>query len=89
MDWDAEHILLRTVRCVSGTVEMVMSCEPSFDYHRVSSAWEYSGPAYGEAIARASAPMPLDTDPEVEWEGNVAHPRFGAGKRPGHPHNLH
>lgn len=42
-----------------------------------------------EAIARASAPMPLDTDPEVEWEGNVAHPRFGAGKRPGHPHNLH
>ena len=34
MDWDAEHILLRTVRCVSGTVELVMSCEPSFDYHR-------------------------------------------------------
>ena len=25
MDWDAEHILLRTVRCVSGTVELVMS----------------------------------------------------------------
>ena len=24
MDWDAEHILLRTVRCVSGTVELVM-----------------------------------------------------------------
>ena len=34
MDWDAEHILLRTVRCVSGVVELVMSCEPSFDYHR-------------------------------------------------------
>ena len=34
MDWDAEHILLRTVRCVSGTVELVMSCEPAFDYHR-------------------------------------------------------
>ena len=32
MDWDAEHILLRTVRCVSGTVELVMNCEPSFDY---------------------------------------------------------
>lgn len=35
MDWDAEHILLRTVRCVSGTVELMMSCEPAFDYHRV------------------------------------------------------
>ena len=34
MDWDAEHILLRTVRCVSGVVELVMSCEPAFDYHR-------------------------------------------------------
>ena len=31
MDWDAEHILLRTVRCVSGTVELVTAfsiCEP-------------------------------------------------------------
>ena len=37
MDWDAEHTLLRTVRCVSGTVELVMDCEPSFDYHRVSA----------------------------------------------------
>ena len=54
MDWDAEHILLRTVRCVSGTVELVMSCEPSFDYHRVSADWEYSAQAYGEAIARAT-----------------------------------
>ena len=39
MDWDAEHILLRTVRCVSGTVELVMNCEPSFDYARVNAAW--------------------------------------------------
>ena len=37
MDWDAEHILLRTVRCVSGTVELMMSCEPAFDYHRVGA----------------------------------------------------
>lgn len=52
-DWDAEHILLRTVRCVSGTVELTMSCEPAFDYHRTSATWEYSSNAYGEAIARA------------------------------------
>src|SRR3954471_14700279 len=54
MDWDAEHILLRTVRCVSGTVELVMNCEPSFDYARVNATWEYSASAYGEAIARSS-----------------------------------
>lgn len=59
MDWDAEHILLRTVRCVSGTVELVMSCEPSFDYGRINAAWEYSADAYGEAIATAR------TDPDA------------------------
>ena len=42
MDWDAEHILLRTVRCVSGIVELVMNCEPAFDYHRIPATWEYS-----------------------------------------------
>jgi GH15 family glucan-1,4-alpha-glucosidase len=53
MDWDAEHTLLRTVRCVSGTVELVMDCEPSFDYHRIPAGWEYSAAGYGEAVARA------------------------------------
>ena len=49
-DWDAEHILLRTVRCVSGTVELVMNCEPSFDYHRV----RHLGNTAGRATARPS-----------------------------------
>src|SRR3984893_15019200 len=54
MDWDAEHTLLRTVRCVSGTVELVMDCEPSFDYHRASANWEYSASGWGEAPARSN-----------------------------------
>ena len=58
MDWDAEHILLRTVRCVSGTVELVMNCEPAFDYARSTATWEYSAGAYSEATARAH------TDPD-------------------------
>jgi GH15 family glucan-1,4-alpha-glucosidase len=53
MDWDAEHTLLRTVRCVSGTVELVVDCEPSFDYHRIPARWEYTTDGYGEAAARA------------------------------------
>jgi GH15 family glucan-1,4-alpha-glucosidase len=53
MDWDAEHILLRTVKCVSGTVELVMDCEPSFDYSRIPAGWEYAAEGYGEAVARA------------------------------------
>jgi len=81
MDWDAEHILLRTVRCVSGTVELVMQCEPSFDYHRVSASWEYSAQAYGEAIARANKDpdshptLRLTTNLRIGLEGREARAR--------------
>ncbi|MGZ5397179.1 MAG: glycoside hydrolase family 15 protein, partial [Mycobacterium sp.] len=69
MDWDAEHILLRTVRCVSGTVELVMNCEPAFDYHRTQATWDYSAQAYGEAIARASRDP--DAHPTVRVTSNL------------------
>ncbi len=81
MDWDAEHILLRTVRCVSGVVELVMSCEPSFDYHREAATWEYSAAAYGEAIARASKnpeahpTLRLTTNLRIGLEGHEARAR--------------
>src|SRR5690349_6052905 len=63
MDWDAEHILLRTVRCISGTVELVMNCEPSFDYHRLGASWEYCGATYCEAVATAQEDP--DTHPKL------------------------
>src|SRR5947209_866158 len=34
-DIDAVHCLLRTVKCIYGTVDMSMICEPVFDYARV------------------------------------------------------
>jgi len=69
MDWDAEHILLRTVRCVSGTVELYMSCEPSFDYHRIGAGWEYSANAYGDAVARANRDS--DAHPKLKLTSNL------------------
>ena len=86
-DWDAEHILLRTVRCVSGTVELELRCEPAFDYHRSDARWEYSGPAYGEAVARsttthstgvrdvATPTLRLTTDLRLGLEGREARAR--------------
>jgi alpha,alpha-trehalase len=80
-DWDAEHILLRTARCVSGTVELVMNCEPSFDYHRIGARWEYSGAGYGEAIARARRDpdlhpqLKLTTNLRIGLEGREARAR--------------
>jgi len=81
MDWDAEHTLLRTVRCVSGIVELVVDCEPSFDYSRIPARWEYSTEGYGEVIARAKRdpdehPMlRLTTNLRVGLDGRQARAR--------------
>jgi GH15 family glucan-1,4-alpha-glucosidase len=50
-DWDAEHILLRVIKCVSGTVEVEVSCEPAFGYHTNEAKWAYTGQVYEEATA--------------------------------------
>ncbi|MFE1594000.1 glycoside hydrolase family 15 protein [Nocardia sp. NPDC058705] len=81
MDWDAEHVLLRTVKCVSGTVELEMSCQPSFDYHQGGAKWEYTGKVYEQATARASSDpdagpsLVLTTDLRLGLEGREARAR--------------
>jgi GH15 family glucan-1,4-alpha-glucosidase len=45
-DFDARHMLVRSAVCLHGTVDVALSCEPSFDYGRVDAQWEYTGPAY-------------------------------------------
>jgi GH15 family glucan-1,4-alpha-glucosidase len=53
-DYDADHVLLRMIRCVNGEVQINMDCEPVFDYGRDRGDWEYTGPGYHEGICRAS-----------------------------------
>jgi GH15 family glucan-1,4-alpha-glucosidase len=38
-DDDAEHLLVRTVECVDGRVEIELVCEPAFDYAREDAHW--------------------------------------------------
>ncbi len=52
-DYDADHVLLRLVRCVNGEVQVNLDCEPAFDYGRSRAEWEYTGAGYHEAVARA------------------------------------
>src|SRR5205823_3734423 len=75
-DHEAEHILLRTARCIVGSVELALDCEPVFDYGRRGASWEYSGPDYGEAVAKGGeqdVPLRLNTDLRVGFEGPGAH----------------
>jgi GH15 family glucan-1,4-alpha-glucosidase len=74
-DYDAEHILLRTIRCVSGEVQTVMECEPVLDYGRKFVSWEYTGRPYHQGYARAEdsdIELRLTTDMRLGFEGGRA-----------------
>ena len=74
-DYEAEHILLRTVRCVNGVVQLVMDCEPAFDYGRQRPRWEYTSLGYHQAITRGDAAQPhlmLTTDMRLGFERSRA-----------------
>jgi GH15 family glucan-1,4-alpha-glucosidase len=74
-DYDAEHILLRTIRCVSGEVQTVMECEPVFEYGRKFASWEYTDHLYHQGRARAEGSnieLRLTTDMRLGFEGGRA-----------------
>ncbi|MEY2422150.1 MAG: alpha,alpha-trehalase [Acidimicrobiaceae bacterium] len=71
-DYDADHVLLRTVRCVNGEVQLVLQCEPRLDYGRESGNWSYAGHDYHEAVAESfssDVQLRLTTDMRLGFEG--------------------
>src|SRR6266581_4787410 len=74
-DYDADHVLLRLIRCVNGQVQVRMYCNPVFDYGRHPAQWEYVGEGYREAHASAEGAersLRLTTDLNVGFEGPLA-----------------
>jgi GH15 family glucan-1,4-alpha-glucosidase len=77
-DYDAEHVLLRTLRCVNGSVEMLMDCDPKLDYGRKRVSWEYGGEGYSAGIGSAEGEdlkLRLDTDMRLGFDGGHARVR--------------
>jgi alpha,alpha-trehalase len=75
-DYEAEHCLVRTARCIIGDVELSLDCEPVFNYGRNGATWEYAGQGYDEAVARGGkddVPLRLVTDLRIGFEGRGAH----------------
>jgi GH15 family glucan-1,4-alpha-glucosidase len=71
-DYDADHVLLRLIRCVNGEVQVLLDCEPWFDYGSLEATWEYTGPGYHEARATGEGTevfLDLTTDMNVGFEG--------------------
>ena len=77
-DHDADHVLLRMIECVQGSAEIKLECEPAFDYGGLAVDWEYTGPGYGEAVARSEGmnlELRLVTDLRLGFEGPRARAR--------------
>jgi alpha,alpha-trehalase len=75
-DDDAEHVLVRTVCCIDGDVEVELVCEPVFDYGRVAADWALVGDDRHIADATgAGLTIRLSTDMALGIEGNSVRAR--------------
>ena len=71
-DEDADHMLVRTVTCVEGSVEIELVCEPAFDYGRVPSQWLLSEDRRSAQATGAGQSITLTTDMLIGIEGDTA-----------------
>ena len=70
-DDDAEHLLVRTVECIGGSVEIELVCEPVFDYGSMAADWTLIGDDRHTADASANGlTIRLQTDMRLGVEGN-------------------
>ena len=77
-DHDADHVMLRLIECVQGSVEIKLECEPAFDYGGLAADWSYGGTGYNDAFARSEGmdlELRLVTDLRLGFEGPRARAR--------------
>jgi GH15 family glucan-1,4-alpha-glucosidase len=77
-DHDADHVLLRMIKCVQGSAEIKLECEPAFDYGGLAVEWDYTGSGYNQAMARSEGmnlELRLVTDLRLGFEGPRARAR--------------
>jgi GH15 family glucan-1,4-alpha-glucosidase len=83
-DDDAEHVLVRTVECVEGQVEIELVCEPAFDYGRSAADWHVAdGDRHVADVSGAGLTLRLCSDLALGVEGNRIRGRhvLSAGER--------
>jgi len=73
-DYDADHVLLRTARCVNGEMQLTLECEPVFDYGRTFGRWEHVGEGYRHLVYRPDGgdvglKVALTSDINLGFEG--------------------
>ncbi len=61
-DEDADHVLVRTVECIDGNVEIELVCEPGFDYGRTPAEWTVQADRHTADATGAGQTIRLKTD---------------------------
>jgi GH15 family glucan-1,4-alpha-glucosidase len=75
-DDDADHMLIRTVECLEGQVEVELVCEPAFDYGRTPAEWTLvDGDRHAADASGADQTIRLRTDLALGIEENRARAR--------------
>jgi GH15 family glucan-1,4-alpha-glucosidase len=83
-DDDAEHVMVRTVECLEGSVEIEMVCEPAFDYGREPAKWTPVGnDGHAADAAGAGQTFRLSTNLSIGIEGGSARGRHVLAKGEG------
>ena len=83
-DDDADHMLVRSVECLEGTVEVELVCEPVFDYGRVAAEWTMvDGGRHAADASGAGVTIRLQSSMAMGIEGDRVRARHAldAGER--------
>jgi GH15 family glucan-1,4-alpha-glucosidase len=80
-DDDGDHMLVRTILCLDGRVEMEMICEPVFDYGRDPAEWSLvDGGRRAADATGAGQTIRLQTDMALGIEGGSVRARHALTK---------
>jgi GH15 family glucan-1,4-alpha-glucosidase len=79
-DQDAQHLLVRTITCIDGHVEVELVCEPAFDYGRASAEWSLGDDRHSADASGAGQTVRLSTDMLLGIEHNRARARHTLGE---------
>ncbi len=76
-DFEARHLLIRVATCLLGTVDVVLDCEPTFDYGREDAVWQYTQSDYSTvATVNDGTPrLQLSGDMRLGIEGRAVRAR--------------
>jgi GH15 family glucan-1,4-alpha-glucosidase len=69
-DDDGDHMLVRVITCLDGSVEIELQCDPVFDYGRIAADWTLADDdGHAADAAGGETPLRLHTDMALGVEG--------------------